>query len=293
MRAQVSLTPAESKRLIAKAVARMDIIQSALNNNIIALHPSSSTIFIVEQLTGSFPKTDVWVSGMVAPKGTCRSFESQEQHRRRDTPYDGSNPGGYPYTWVVEQGSLKIGTPLRDILDRMGSGDVYIKGVNAVDPSNKVGVLIGSRAEGGTIALAVSRAKKQGFQLIYPVGLEKLLPISIEMAAKKAAKRNLLNYSMGMPCSLFPCEGVVVTEVIGLEILTGATAIPISAGGLGGAEGSVTMVIEGSDDQVTKAIEYVEGVKGTQLPRKIRVADCRACDNQLCSLRGSKKPWCC
>jgi hypothetical protein len=271
----------------------MDIVRSALNNNIIALHPGSSTIFIVEQLTGNFPNTDVWVSGMVAPKGTCRSAESEKQHRRRDTPYDGSNPAGYPHTWVVEQGRLQSNMPLGDILDRMGSGDVYIKGVNAVDPSNKVGVLIGSRVEGGTIALVMSQAKKQGFQLICPVGLEKLLPIFIEKAAKKAAKRNLLNYSMGMPCSLLPCEGVVVTEVIGLEILTGATAIPISAGGLGGAEGSVTMVIEGTDEQVTKAIEYVESVKGTQLPREIRVADCRACRNQLCSLRGGRKPWCC
>lgn len=83
-----------------------------------------------------------------------------------------------------------------------------------------------------------------------------------------------------------------MTELTALEILTGTTAIPISAGGLGGAEGGITMVIKGNDEQGMKAIEYIEGIKGTQLPREVIVADCSECQNELCSLKDGKKPWC-
>jgi hypothetical protein len=53
MLAQIVLTPVESKRLIAKAIARLETVQQAKNTGIIALHPSSSTYLIVEELTGS------------------------------------------------------------------------------------------------------------------------------------------------------------------------------------------------------------------------------------------------
>ena len=52
------------------------------------------------------------------------------------------------------------------------------------------------------------------------------------------------------------------------------------------------MVIKGDDRQATKAINYIKGVKGATLPREVRVADCKNCDRERCSLRGSDKPWC-
>jgi hypothetical protein len=71
MLAQIVLTPAESKKLIAKAVARLEAVQQAAKNGIVALHPSSSTYFIVEEITGLKPKTNYWVCGVVTPRGMC------------------------------------------------------------------------------------------------------------------------------------------------------------------------------------------------------------------------------
>ena len=294
MRAQVSLTVAESKKLIAKAIARMDIVRNAYEKGVIALHPSSSTIFIVEELLGKLPDTKVWVMGMIIPKGACGSAAGRASHRiqrtaeGRDIP---RGPAGYLCSWVIEKGTLQSGIPLRDILERLGPQDIYIKGVTAVDCQNNAGVLIGNVVEGGTIGLVMARQRENGFQLILPVGLEKLIPISIEEAAKEAAHRNELAYSMGMPCTLLPCKGKVVTELVALEILTGVTAVPISAGGLGGAEGAVTLVIKGDDEGVKKAIDIIEGLKGTRLPRKVEPEDCRTCETERCSLRGGKKHW--
>ncbi len=293
MRAQVTLIPNESKKLIAKAVARMEEVQNAFNKGMVAIHPSSSTIFIVEELLGKLPETKVWVCGVVVPKGACGSVEALEWQRPvGEARHSIHGPAIFPFTWVIEKGELKSGIPLGDILDRMETEDVYIKGVNAIDPNNMVGVLIGNRVEGGTIGLVMSRAKRQGFRVVFPVGLEKLIPIPIKQAEEEAALRNLLDYSMGTPCALLPCEGMVVTEPKAIELLTGATAIPISAGCLGGAEGAITMVIRGDEGQVSKAINYIEGVKGTKLPREVRARYCNDCHQELCSLRDANKPWC-
>ena len=292
MRAQVTLIPTESKKLIAKAIARTDEVQNAFHNGIVAIHPSSSTIFIVEELVGKLPDTDVWVCGIIGPKAACVSRErSQQSHVKTDGTRRAKSE--FPNTWLIQKGKLSTGTTLAEILDRMKPDDIYIKGVNAVDTSNVVGILGGDATEeGGTLGLVMARARHGAFKVVFPAGLEKLIPISIKEAAKEASFRNVLDYSMGMPCTLTPCEGIVVTELRAIEILSGAKAVPISAGGLGGAEGAVTMVIKGSDEEVTKAINYIEGVKGTKLPREVLMRECKSCESPKCSLKGGVKPWC-
>ena len=96
---------------------------------------------------------------------------------------------------------------------------------------------------------------------------------------------------MGSRCSLLLCEGKVVTEIKAIELLTGASAIPIAAGGIDGAEGAITLVISGEDKQVKKAIAYIEEVKGAKITRQFRQTDCTKCNDEYCALRDGKKPW--
>jgi hypothetical protein len=173
----------------------------------------------------------------------------------------------------------------------MGSNDVYVKGVNALDVEGNVGVLWGNVNEGGTAALVMSTQRRKGFKVIFPAGLEKLIPFPIKEVAKEA-RRFEYDYSMGMPCGLLPCEGIVVTELKAIEILSGAVAIPISAGGLGGAEGAVTLVIKGEKEQVTKAIQKIEDSKGARLP-PVRLSNCNDCplSSSSCGFPLKDKPW--
>ena len=83
----------------------------------------------------------------------------------------------------------------------------------------------------------------------------------------------------------------MVTELKAIKFLTGATAVPVAAGGVDGAEGAVTLVISGEDVQVRKAIACIEGVKGAKIARRFRQTDCTLCDDKHCSLRGGTKPW--
>jgi hypothetical protein len=298
MLAQVSLIPAESKKLIAKAVTKMEIVQKALKEGLIVMHPSSSTYFIVDEVTGHKPPTNVWVCGAIVPKGACgevgvwmgahRIFADVEQ---RDESSAKPSPGVFHHSWVLRKGEFSRQEPLSALLEEMGPNDVYIKGVNALDIEGKVGVLWGNVVEGGTAALVMSTQRRKGYNVIFPVGLEKLIPFTIKEVAKEA-KRFEYDYAMGTSCGLLPCEGLAVTELKAIEILSGATAIPISAGGLGGAEGAITLVIKGDKEQVTKAIQYIEDSKGASLPQ-VRLQSCDDCcvPVSVCTFRLKDKPW--
>lgn len=72
MLAQVVLTPAESKKLIAKAVAKLDVVKQAAADGMIVLHPSSSTYFIFEELTGVKPRQLLGLRCSYAAGNVCR-----------------------------------------------------------------------------------------------------------------------------------------------------------------------------------------------------------------------------
>ncbi|MEK7848788.1 MAG: hypothetical protein AAB270_07675 [Chloroflexota bacterium] len=297
MLAQFTFTPTESKKFIAKAVMESDLMKKAAAHGTVAIHPSSSTYFIAEELLGGKPPSNTWVCGVIVPKGTCVEMGAASGARtivseRPEESAGTHNPGAFKHTYVIRHGKFSTGIPLDDILGEMGPGDVYIKGVNAIDPQGKVAVLIGNMVEGGTIGRVLAASRRQGFTVLCPVGLEKLIPIPVSQAAK-AANRKGYAYSMGMPCSLLPCDGKqveVVTEVKAVEILSGASAVPFAAGGLGGAEGAITLAVEGDDEQVTKVIRVAEACKGAQLPT-VRVNSCLDCTVTWCAFPIGDKPW--
>jgi hypothetical protein len=291
MRAQVSLIPNESKKLIAKALASMGEIKTALEDGIVVMHPSSSTLFLAEEVLGKTPETEVWMAGAVTPRAAFGDDAIKVWMMTHPEAKGMNSPEAFPFSWVIEKGKLSQRESLGSLFMRMGPKDVYVKGVNAIDPQGKVGVLIGNDIEGGTIGRVLAAQKKKGFTIIYPVGMEKLIPISIEEAVTAAKDRLNLSYSMGGRCSLLQCEGKIVTELKAIEILTGANAIPIGAGGIDGAEGAITLVISGEDHQVKKAIKYIEDVKGAKISRQFRQTDCTKCNDEYCALKGGNKHW--
>ena len=298
MLAQVSLIPTESKKLIAKAVTQMEPVQRAIRDGLIVMHPSSSTYFIVEEITGRKPPTNFWVAGVIVPRGACGEMGTMVgEHALFNKAAEGApassqrGPGWFPHSWVLRKGEWSRREALSALLEEMGPNDVYIKGVNALDTEGTVGILWGNVVEGGTAALVKATQARRGFHVIFPVGLEKLVPFPINDVSKEAKKFEY-DYAMGVPCGLLPWQGVVVTELKAIEILSGATSIPIAAGGLGGAEGAITLVIKGNTEQVTKAIQFVEASKGAKLP-EVRLPNCHECPktSSFCKFPLKDKPW--
>ena len=286
MLAQIVLTPAESKKLISKAIVKLDVVRRAASEGMLLMHPSSSTYFIVEEVTGMKPETDFWVCGVVTQRGMC--VEKKMAARDGYSPDDlSTDPGDLRASWIIKHNEFTAGEKLSGLLKSMTSNDAYIKGVNALDYQGNVGVLYGYARSIGYI---ISAWRKRKFHLIYPAGLEKLIPTPIQQAVREA-KLLEYRYAMGMPTGLFPMpEGITVTEIDAIKILSGATATSIASGGLGGAEGAIALIINGTDNQVEKAIEFIEQSKGAELP-KVNLCDCNECSVPHCKFPVGDKPW--
>jgi hypothetical protein len=165
-------------------------------------------------------------------------------------------------TLCIKNGKA-VNMTLGELVDEMGPDDVYIKSGNALDPFGNVGVLAGNAVEGGTFGLVLSSFRRKKFKIVFPIGLEKLIPNSVLDVCKETGIRRM-DYSMGIPCTLLAVKGTdieVVTEVDAIKILTQAEAIQIGAGGLMGAEGGITMVIKGTRERVLKAVKIIEEIK--------------------------------
>jgi len=85
MRAQVVLTPAEAKCFISKAIANMDVVKKAAAKGKIVIHPSSTTYFLVKELTGdiNFDQTDRTIWEKLYNVEDSRVYEIKKELKRK------------------------------------------------------------------------------------------------------------------------------------------------------------------------------------------------------------------
>ena len=59
-------------------------------------------------------------------------------------------------------------------------------------------------------------------------------------------------------------RGMLMTEIEAFKLLTETKATPIAAGGINGAEGCQTLIVEGTADSVENAWMLIKEIKGEQ-----------------------------
>lgn len=260
---QVTLTPAESKRLIAKAVAALPEVKRALRRGTIIIGLGTTNARIAEELLGKKIEREKFVAGVVLPKGTCVVPREQRMGE------------------IIIRRGKPIKTKSDDVLPELTADDVFIKGANALDASGTAGVFLASR-RGGTVGRSLGTVVARGVNLIIPVGLEKFIPGSIQGVSKTAGIFRT-SYATGCPLGIMPIVGKIVTELEAFEILTGGEAIPMGKGGISGAEGSITLLVRGTPKQLGKARRLVNDIKGEP---GIKVeTECKTCNQQDCWFR--------
>jgi len=236
------LTPAESKRLIAKAVVAMPQVKRALEKGRVIIANGTTTAFVAEEILGRQVSKYRYAAGYIG------------EGKLATTPRDLRTKA-----YVLVDGR-PVDVLAKEIIQDFEANDVFIKSANAVDAEGHVGILMVSD-RGGTIGMAQGPVIARGCHFIVPVGLEKLVPSVIEASRKGGILR--LKYAMGLKVGLMPVvNATVVTEIQALHILAGVEATHVASGGIGGCEGAVTLVVEGTDEAVQKAFEVVGGVKG-------------------------------
>jgi len=267
MQAMFTLTPAESKRLIGKGVAALPEIQHARNNGYLLVGRGSTNAYILEELLGKKIKKEGYTAGQVI-KGVLCVLGAEE----RTKPVTFHKGESLP----VEPGA---------VLDKLGAGDILLKGANAIDGEGNVGVIMASPV-GGTMGQFYMAMKARGLEIIYPVGLEKMIP-SVEAAAQFGGTVTLgktIGARAGMACV---ADGRVFTELDAIETLFGVYAVHFASGGWGGAEGCVTLVVEGADAKVNKCVKFIEQKIKGEPPLPAAKTPCKTC-SQACSFQGKE-----
>jgi len=225
-------------------VAALPEIREALKSGMIIIARGTTNTFVAEEIAGI----------KIEPKsGYCRGCVVDGELRANMKHRIGSD-------FVLQKGKVVDIKPQEAIKELFTIGDVFIKGASAVDSSGQAGVMV-ANAQAGTVGYSMLPVIARGGHLIVPVGLEKVV-FSVASASQKCSIFRY-KYSTGLPCALIPLlNGKVVTEIQALEVLCGVSATHIACGGIGGSEGTVVLVLEGSEDNLEKAFELVKSVKG-------------------------------
>ncbi len=258
MRALFVFTPAESKRFIAKAVARLPEVEWARSNGEIAVCHGGTNVYVAEEIFGECTSRDKYLSGLVVNRILCVT-QAEEK----------------PPLLVWRKGVLHApGATMNETLRDFNAASVFIKGANAVDAEGNVGVLVANPA-GGTIGWSYGILSARGCRLIVPVGLEKLVP-SVREAARSCGQ-DTLYYCQGIRVGMIPImNATVVTEIEAFRILFDLRAVHVGGGGTTETQGSVILVAEGEKERLDRAIALIESIKGepSLQPKKSACTNC-------------------
>ncbi|WP_457557179.1 hypothetical protein [Candidatus Harpocratesius sp.] len=241
------LNPSHSRRLIAKSVIHLPQIQQALTEGRIYVSRGSTNAYVLEELLNfltisrEFNKGD-FVAGQIISGGS-----------------------GHFAKWWVNKGNridevlFVKGKPI-EFEDRVKEirkftqGDIFIKGANALDLHGIPAVLAGGK-DGGTIGTLQGIIQAKGIELICPIGLEKLVFHNVNETQLLMGTENMDKPAEGIPCGLIPMPfATVITEIEALESIFECEVYHVASGGVGGAEGSISLLVDAYDNAEMKRI---------------------------------------
>jgi hypothetical protein len=245
VQAQKVITVSEGKRLIAKGIVRMPVVQNALKRGIVIICKGTTTTYIAQEIL----KTDIphgaFVIGRVYPEKGGKRLPS-------------SRPIG---EIVIVDGQYRKDLPLDEAIKKLKAGDVVLKGANALCYQRRLaaGLLGVPSAGAGTSGKTIPATAGTKAHFIIPVGMEKEVGgdiVEIVRAMQTPAA------TLGDDVSMVLYTGMIFTEIEALHTLTGVSALHVASGGIGGAEGAVRLLLRGSRRQVELTLETIAGIQG-------------------------------
>jgi hypothetical protein len=243
MKLQITLTVPEAKRIIALSIVNRKDVRYALQHGKILLKGGTTVSAIADELVGQ----KLRIGGRISPRGTMNALKKFDQHHSILVEGD---------TWT---GIDKV---IEEVAGSLRKDDVIIISPNAIDVHGNAAMMAAAPL-GHNAGKAISGFSSQGCKVIIPSGLEKLIPGTISDAIQ-ACGRIAIDKSMGAAVGLIPIVGEIVTEKEAIEELANVSVTVIGAGGIHGAEGSVTLVIDGVETEVERILEIVMEIKGVE-----------------------------
>jgi len=249
----IALTPAESKRLIGRAVAIHPLVKKAMLQGNILVSNGTTTGYFIEELLGTSIEIEKFPSGLITQGVLCQTPDDRIRSM-------------FIKNGVLQESDTSISEydELEKQLTQITCKDVYVKGANALDIEGNAGFLL-AHPNGGNIMYSLHRVYAQGANFIIPIGLEKFVA-SVPSAQRNMKGINDYTYTFGRGCGYVSVNnGIIINEITSLEMLTGVKATHVGSGGVGGSEGSVILVIDGTEKQEQDTIKLLNEIKGEPL----------------------------
>jgi len=229
MKIEIILTVAQSKRLIAHGVRSHPVVKAAYNTGIIGITRGTTCSYVAEEFLEHEVGRFSYTTGLILPKNPFPEVET---------------PKTKMHDIIIRHGEIHMnGETVTEAAKNMNPGDVIIKGANALNYEKNIAGCLVNHPAGGTVGGFWGPLYGRKIKLIIPVGLEKEIASDIIKVSTMCMDEN-------PGSALMPMTGVIITEIEAINILTGALAHQIAAGGIRGAEGSVRLNITGTSEQI-------------------------------------------
>lgn len=241
--ALVVLPPPASKRLIAHAVVQLPSVQRAKTEGRIVVGLGTTNAYVLEELLGRSLAKERYCAGYVG--ATLGVVPSEERENMV----------------VLERGIPKT-LDWPEILAGLASGDVVIKGGNALDSEGTVGVFLAGD-EGGTVGKFYAAAVARGVEVVIPISRAKSVHCRIPELTPRLGQGRL-SWASGPKVGIFPLQGTVITETEAVEVLYGVRAEHVASGGVGPGQGAVVLLLSGNAERMSQAFKELSHLAQTE-----------------------------
>lgn len=238
----VRLTVSESKRLIAKGIAANKEVQDRLKNGIVIITLGTTNTYIAEELANLSVPRGSFVSGRIYPSHKEDFAQGLKRHSE-----------------IVLMKGKVTDMSYADALARMNANDIVLKGANMVNYAKRQAAVCVGAPDGGTVKRLRKYTDQGKGRWIVPIGLEKETTqnlFEIEQLVNKSAQRDkgtvLLNVT----------QGNIYTEIEAIKEFAEVDVFVTAKGGVDGAEGGVSLLICGDQQEVDKVKNIVKQISG-------------------------------
>ena len=220
----VRLTVGESKRLIAKGITANEDVQERLKNGIVIITLGTTNTYIAEELANLKAPRGSFVTGRIFPSSKTDFAKDLKRHDE-----------------IVLINGKVSDIPYVNALERMTEKDIVFKGANMLNYAKRQAAVCVGAPDGGTVAKLRKYTDQGKGRWIVPVGLEK------ETTQDLFEIQRLVN---------------VYTEIEAIKEFADVDVFVTAKGGVDGAEGGVSLLVCGSEQEVGKANEIIRQISG-------------------------------
>lgn len=240
--ATVRLTVSESKRLIAKGISANKEVRECLQNGMVIITLGTTNTYIAEELVGLRAPRGSFVTGRIYPTG--KEDFAKDLKRRSEI--------------VLVNGKIS-NLSYAEALARMSEKDIVLKGANMLNYAKRQAAVCVGAPDGGTVAKLRKYTDQGKGRWIVPIGLEK------ETTQDLFEIQRLVNENPNRvkgTVRLNATQGNVYTEIEAIKEFADIDVFVTAKGGVAGAEGGVSLLLCGTEEEVEKALSVIEQVIG-------------------------------